>query len=34
MEIRVTVQQQMKDGDVIEVAGVSMAFYVVPPNPK
>ena len=29
---RVTVQQQLKDGDVIEVAGVSMTFYVVPPN--
>jgi len=25
-------QQQLKDGDVIEVAGVSMTFYVVRPN--
>ena len=28
----VTVQQQLKDGDVIEVAGVSLTFYVVQPN--
>ncbi len=28
----VTVQQQLKDGDVIEVAGVSMTFYVTPPK--
>jgi pSer/pThr/pTyr-binding forkhead associated (FHA) protein len=28
----VTVQQQLKDGDVIEVAGVSMTFSVVPPK--
>jgi pSer/pThr/pTyr-binding forkhead associated (FHA) protein len=30
----VTVQQQLKDGDVIEVAGVSMTFYVVPPRAR
>jgi len=30
---RVTVQQQLKDGDVIEMAGVSMTFHVDPPNP-
>ena len=28
----VTVQQQLNDGDVIEVAGVSLTFYVVQPN--
>ena len=28
----VTVQQRLKDGDVIEVAGVSLTFYVVQPN--
>ena len=28
----VTVQQQLKDGDVIEVAGVSLTFYVAQPN--
>ena len=27
-------QQQLKDGDVIEVAGVSMTFYVLRPNGK
>ena len=27
-------QQQLKDGDVIEVAGVSMTFYLVRPNGK
>lgn len=30
----VSVQQQLKDGDVIGVAGVSMTFYVVRPNRK
>ncbi|MDF2460121.1 MAG: hypothetical protein K0S79_2537 [Nitrospira sp.] len=30
----VTVQQQLKDGDVIEVAGVSMTFYVVQPKAR
>ena len=30
----VSVQQQLKDGDVIEVAGVSMTFYVVRSNVK
>lgn len=30
----VPVQQQLKDGDVIEVAGVSMTFYVVRGNGK
>jgi pSer/pThr/pTyr-binding forkhead associated (FHA) protein len=27
-------QRQLKDGDVIEVAGVSMTFYLVPPKGK
>lgn len=27
-------QQQLKDGDVIEVAGVSLTFYLVPPKGK
>jgi hypothetical protein len=27
-------QQQLKDGDAIEVAGVSMTFYVVSPQHK
>jgi pSer/pThr/pTyr-binding forkhead associated (FHA) protein len=30
----VLAQQQLKDGDVIEVAGVSMTFYVVRPSGK
>ncbi|HET9845027.1 MAG TPA: FHA domain-containing protein [Nitrospira sp.] len=30
----VTVQQQLKDGDLIEVAGVSMTFYVVQPKAR
>ena len=30
----VSVPQALKDGDVIEVAGVSMTFYVIPPNTK
>ena len=30
----VSAQQQLKDGDVIDVAGVSMTFYVVRPNGK
>jgi pSer/pThr/pTyr-binding forkhead associated (FHA) protein len=30
----VSAQQQLKDGDVIEVAGVSMTFYMVQPKTK
>ena len=30
----VSVPQALKDGDVIEVAGVSMTFYVIPPKTK
>jgi pSer/pThr/pTyr-binding forkhead associated (FHA) protein len=30
----VAVPQALKDGDVIEVAGVSMTFYVIPPKTK
>lgn len=30
----VSAQQQLRDGDVIDVAGVSMTFYMVQPNAK
>lgn len=30
----VSAQQQLKDGDVIEVAGVSMSFYIIQPKSK
>ena len=30
----VSAQQPLKDGDVIDVAGVSMSFYIIQPKSK